>query len=455
MSNEVFRKIPGVDEALRSVDFPEGLPRPLCKQVVAGTLEDLRENVRNGSEYPGNETVYDTIYDRALMLRNNRVRPVINATGVVLHTNLGRAPYSEDAVENLTEVVRGYSSLEIDVSTGERGGRGKFGEQLLCQMTGADAAGFVNNCSGALVLALKALAEGHDVLISRGELVQIGGGFRVPDVLEASGSSLREVGTTNKTSIDDYEDELDDEVGMILRVHRSNFDQVGFTGSPSAEDLASLSDKAGIPFVSDLGSGALWETQDAGLRHESRPEELLDAGADLVTFSGDKLVGGPQAGLFLGKEEHVGTMKDHPFFRALRCGKATLSVLEATLEAYARGDEGSLPGVRQLQETPADQKDRVEDVYDQLESIDAVRVESMEGTVGGGSLPTETLKSWGIVVESSDPGGLLAELRELDPPIIGRIRDGEVQLNFRSILPEQESTVIEGLNTLFTEDNNP
>jgi L-seryl-tRNA(Ser) seleniumtransferase len=320
-------------------------------------------------------------------------------------------------------------------------------------MTGAERAGFVNNCSGALVLALKAIARGDDVLISRGELVQIGGGFRIPEVLEASGSELREVGTTNKTSLEDYEQALDEDVGMILRVHRSNFDLVGFTGSPSGDALADLASEADVPYVCDLGSGALWDTATADVKRERRPGEVLDDGADLVTFSGDKLLGGPQSGIFLGEEGMVDRMKSHPFFRALRCGKATLTALEATLAAYAEDREDSLPAVRQLREDPEDQRERVLEAQNALDNEGSVAVKQMEGTVGGGSLPEETLESWGLEIDDSNPEQFLEELRELDPPIVGRIRDGAVHLNFRSVLPGQESTVVDGLNTILSSSN--
>ncbi len=448
MNESEFRKIPGVDELLESVSFPDGFPRPLRKHIISSVLEGIRESVKNGNRCPERSELEDRIKMKAKTLGNNRVRSVLNATGVVLHTNLGRAPFSEQALRAFSEVTSGYSNLEIDLSTGERGGRGLFGEQLLCQMTGAEEAGVVNNCSGALVLALKAIAKGRDVLISRGELVQIGGGFRIPEVLEASGSSLREVGTTNKTSIDDYRKELDDEVGMILRVHRSNFDLVGFTDSPSHGALAEVAKDAGVPFLCDLGSGAVWDTREANLKEELRPRTVLGAGTDLVTFSGDKLLGGPQAGIFLGNGAYVETMKAHPFFRALRCGKATLTVLESTLDAYARGDETSVPALRQLKESPDELEERVRSTHDRLSYPEGVKVTSMEGRVGGGSLPRERLESWGFVLDPPNPESVVSDLRELDPPIIARLRNGEVLLNFRTILPRQESILVDGLDSL-------
>lgn len=449
MNQDELRKIPAVDDLLESADFPEGFPRPLRKSVVSGVLDELREDVKSGGDCPGTGEILDRIREETHSLWNNRIRSVINATGVVLHTNLGRAPYAKEVVEYLAEVVQGYSSLEIDVSTGERGGRGRFGERLIERMTGAGGAGFVNNCSGALVLALKAIAQGKDVVISRGELVQIGGGFRIPEVLEASGSELREIGTTNKTSLDDYEQALDENVGMILRVHRSNFDLVGFTGSPADEELAELASEADVPYVCDLGSGALWDTTEADVKREEMPGDVLEGGADLVTFSGDKLLGGPQAGIFLGDRKYVDAMKDHPFFRALRCGKATLTALETTLRVYAEGQDNSLPTIRQLRETPDALEERVQSTHDNLKRTDSVRVAPMDGTVGGGSLPDETLDSWGFEIDTESPDDFLDRLREQDPPIIGRIRDGSVQLNFRSILPGQESDLVKGLESVF------
>lgn len=448
MNEEELRRIPSVDELLGEDLFPGELPRPLRKYVVSSTLDEVRESVKDGADCPDREKLLQRIADEAESLANNRVRPVLNGTGVVLHTNLGRAPYAEEAVDALAEVTSGYSSLEIDVSTGERGGRGAFAEQLLCRMTGAQAAGIVNNCSGALVLALKAIARGQDVLISRGELVQIGGGFRIPDVLEASGSDLREVGTTNRTSLEDYEEELDEDVGLILRVHRSNFDMVGFTESPADEALAGLASEYDVPFVCDLGSGSLWDTTSAGLDRERRPGDVLDGGADLVVFSGDKLLGGPQAGLFLGDSSHVDAMKDHAFFRALRGGKATLSALEATLVAYAEDREEDLPVVRQLRESPEAMEERVRSVHRELGEPEDLEVTGMEATVGGGCLPEATLESRGLAFRTEDPEALLDRMRELDPPVIGRLRDGRVLVNFRTILPGQEPVLAEALSDL-------
>ncbi|MFB6345043.1 MAG: L-seryl-tRNA(Sec) selenium transferase [bacterium] len=448
MNQDELRKIPGVDELLGSVDFPDDLPQPLCKRIVRNTLEAVRESVKNGSSCPAEDELKEEIRQKTDELMTNRIQPVINATGVVLHTNLGRAIYSEDAVEAIRSVLEGYSSLEIDVSSGNRGGRGRFAEILLAQLTGAQEAGVVNNCSGALVLVLKTLAEGRDVIISRGELVQIGGGFRIPEVLEESGANLKEVGTTNRTSVEDYENAIDEETALILRVHRSNFDIVGFSDSPSNEALAELSHRYDLPFVSDLGSGALWETSNAGMVHEHRPGEVLDAGADLVTFSGDKLLGGPQAGLFVGDKSIVKRMKNHPFFRALRCDKTILTALESTLETYANSEESSLPVIERFLEDKQTLRNRAEAVCESLGAPDWCGVEEMDGAVGGGALPRETIPSYGLSISSDDPDSTLRSLRNMPTPIIGRVRDDRVLLNFRTILPEQTDYLTECLAEL-------
>lgn len=441
MNQDELRKIPGVDQLLETVEFPPDFPGPLKRRLIRRRLDDVRESIRNGGECPPEEELRNNLSRSARRLTANRVQPVVNATGVVLHTNLGRAPYGSGVLEDMGEVLEGYCSLEMDLSTGDRGGRGAFGEELLCQLTGADAAAIVNNCSAALVLVLKTLATNRDVLISRGELVQIGGGFRIPEILEASGASLREVGTTNRTDLDDYRSSLDRDVALLLKVHRSNFDLVGFTESAPVSDLADLAGDRGVPLVCDLGSGALWDTTQANLRPEPRPSEMIEAGADLVVFSGDKLLGGPQAGLILGREDLVESLQSNPFFRALRCGKATLTALESTLVQYARNEGRDLPA-RQLLSTPAgDLRERAESVLRDLGSPESVTVAPMDGTVGGGSLPGETMPGHGLVIRTSDPGSTLEELRRGDPPVVGRVLDDDVCLNFRSVLPRQDEAL--------------
>lgn len=448
MDQDELRKIPGVDELLKKASFAGSLPKPLRKRIVRNTLDAIRKSVRDGSTCPDVSEIIDTVERKGRQLKNNRIQPVVNATGVVLHTNLGRAIYSEEALEAIQSVCSGYSSLEIDVSNGKRGGRGRFAEILLSQLTGAEEAGIVNNCSAALVLALKTLAEGRDVIISRGELVQIGGGFRIPDVLEESGARLKEVGTTNRTNLKDYRSAIDDETALILRVHRSNFDIVGFADSPSDADLAYLAHEHDLPFLSDLGSGALWDTGSVGLGRERRPGDVLDDGADLVTFSGDKLLGGPQAGLFAGRGDIVEEMKNHPFFRALRCDKTILTALESTLETYARSEERSLPVVERFLESEDEVRDRVEAVYNRLGNPDWCEPAEMQSTVGGGALPREKIPSYGLSIETDDPEATLQFLRDEKPPIVGRIRNDRVFLNFRTILPDQQDYVAKRLSDL-------
>lgn len=449
--NEELRQIPAVDTLIEQISFPDGTPRALRTFLIRSHLDQLRSRIQSGASCPEPSTIGEEILDRARRLHSNRIQPVINATGVVLHTNLGRAPYAREVAGELKAVVEGYCNVEMDLSTGDRGGRGQFAETLLATITGGEAAGIVNNCSAALHLALKTFAEDRDVLISRGELVQIGGGFRIPEILEASGASLREVGTTNRTSIQDYRKEYDEDVSVILRVHPSNFRIQGFTESPSVPELSGLARELGVPFLCDLGSGALWDTSEAGLRPEPRPRSMIEQGADVVMFSGDKLMGGPQSGLFVGKRERVQDMKQHPLFRALRCGKATLTSLESTLALYAADGGRALP-VQQLLRTPQeDLRQRAEDLMDRLDHPAAVESVEVEGTVGGGSLPGESIPGWGLVLDVPSPREALSVLREQDPPLVGRIEDDRVVINLRSVFPRQDAALETHLRTVLAD----
>lgn len=444
MSEDELRKIPPVDSLLEELSPPEVFSRDLVRGVVRHHLDRVRRSVREGEDCPDRETLVRELDRRLRGVLAGRIRPVINATGVVLHTNLGRAPYARAVRERLASVTRGYCNLEIDLSEGERGGRGAYGETLLETITGAEAAAFVNNCSAALMLALRALAEGRDVLISRGELVQIGGGFRIPEILETSGSTLREVGTTNRTTIEDYREAMDDSVGMILKVHRSNFELQGFTEEPDVEELAGLAEERGVPLTVDLGSGALWNTDAVGLRREPGPSDALEAGASLVTASGDKLLGGPQAGLLMGTERTIQRLKQHPFFRAIRCGKATLAALEATLDAYLQDGGESLPVRKLLAASGASLEERARKLAARLEDVPA-EVAEMTGRVGGGALPLEDLPDYGVRVPADDPVALVDRLRGSDPPVVAPLKDDTVELHLRTVLPDQDDVLAEHL----------
>jgi L-seryl-tRNA(Ser) seleniumtransferase len=453
LNSAELKKIPGVDTLLEKVHSPDHFPEPLVKSVIRSVLSRTRERVKEGESCPDKESLVDRIESRCQSLETNRIRPVLNATGVVLHTNLGRAPYAGNTIDDVSSVNRGYANLEMNLEDGGRGGRGRYAEMLLTQLTGAGAAAIVNNCSAALVLAMTALARDRNVVISRGELVQIGGGFRIPEILEVSGTSLAEVGTTNRTSLDDYRGEIDDDTGAILRVHRSNFDMVGFTGVPDLAELTELASDHELPLVCDLGSGALIDTESLGLRHERRPSEVLEGGADLVMFSGDKLLGGPQAGILLGNDSMVQKLKDHPLFRAMRCDKTTLTALESTLTAYATDGSDDLPVHRMLGASVESLKSRAEAIRERLPRGDEVSVAEMDGTVGGGAMPTESIPSAGLRVQTDDPDRLLEDLRSVAPPVVARIKDDAVQLNLRSVLPEQDESLGDALESVLGDES--
>jgi L-seryl-tRNA(Ser) seleniumtransferase len=329
----------------------------------------------------------------------------------------------------------------MNLDSGGRGGRGKFAELLLSQLCGAEEALAVNNCSAALVLALKTFAGDRKVAISRGELVQIGGGFRIPEILEVSGARLSEVGTTNRTSLEDYREALENGAEMILSVHRSNFDMEGFTESPPIDELADLASEYDVHYFCDLGSGALVETERYGLPHELQPSEVIEQGADAVLFSGDKLLGGPQAGIILGGEDTIEAMRQHPMFRALRCGKAALTVLESTMQLYASDRLDEIPVYRMLGTSTSELQQRAEEIADDVDHEDVQPIETT-GTVGGGALPETDIDSMGIAVETSQPEQLRDQLRSCEPPVIGTIRDDQLRLNLLTVFPDADQTLV-------------
>ncbi|MFB6356964.1 MAG: L-seryl-tRNA(Sec) selenium transferase [bacterium] len=445
-----LRKIPGVDELIQRRANESDLPIPLLTMLIRRELERLRERIKQGDTCPESEEIARSVRQSEEELISNRIQPVINATGVILHTNLGRAPYPPKSLNDSRNNLQGYSSLEMNLSRGGRGGRGRFAEILMTQLTGVEEAAIVNNCSSALVLALQALSDDREVVISRGELVQIGGGFRIPEILEVSGARLREVGTTNRTSLEDYKRAISSDTGLVLTVHRSNFDIEGFTDSPDISELAELAEASDLPLVSDLGSGALVDTEQYSIPHEPRPGEILDKGADIVMFSGDKLLGGPQCGILLGREDLVKEMKNHPLFRALRCGKATLTSLESTLELYARGNMDDIP-VHSLLGLDEDiLETRARDVVERIDHPD-VKARRMIGTVGGGALPDAELPGWGIVIQLEDPETVQEFLRQGNPPVIASIKQDNVQVHMRTVFPEQEESLKQRIEEVLNE----
>ncbi len=374
------------------------------------------------------------------------LRGVINATGVIVHTNLGRAPLPPAATERIAALASGYTNLEYDLAAGARGRRDVHAERLLCRITGAAAAVVVNNNAAGTMLALAALAPGREVIISRGELVEIGGGFRVPDVMAQSGALLREVGTTNRTRAADYAKVITDRTGLILRVHPSNFRIEGFTERPPLEELVALGRRFDIPVAEDLGSG-YFPTDDAirvpGLEDEPSVAASVRAGADAVMFSGDKLLGGPQAGIIAGSEDALSRIRTHPLMRALRVDKLTYAALEATLEEYIAGRaRETIPVQRMIAMTAAEIGARADALAAAVRAGGGdVQVVDGFSTIGGGSAPGSSLPTRLVSLRSSGPDELLARLRAADPPVIARIEDGRAVLDLRTVLPEQDSTL--------------
>lgn len=386
------------------------------------------------------------------------LRPVINATGVILHTNLGRAPLGEAALEHVREAASAYSNLEFDLERGERGKRDIHADRLFRSLLGGAGVEHeistvvVNNNAAAVLIALNTLGEGGEVIVSRGELVEIGGSFRIPDVMAKSGALLREVGTTNRTRIADYERAINERTRLLLRVHRSNFRIVGFTEQPSLEELAELGRKHGIPVMEDLGSGALFDLRDAGIHGEPGVTESLRGGMDIVTYSGDKLLGGPQAGMISGRKDLVTKIRSNPLFRALRVDKMIYAALEATLLAYVRKQYDAIPALRMMQLPIEEIEARARAVIQAVEistKNQALLLQVLDGesVVGGGAAPAALLRTK-LMAIASDPisaDEIAARLRRNDPPIIVRVEEDRVLLDFRTVFPEQDGVIIKAL----------
>ena len=350
--------------------------------------------------------------------------PVINATGVILHTNLGRAPLSQAAIDAISHLATGYSTLEYDISRGARGSRAVHAEALLTRLTGAEAALVVNNNAAAVLLTLSALAKGKRVIISRSQLVEIGGGFRVPDVMKQSGAKLVEIGTTNKVHMHDYEQALLEPAALVMRAHQSNFKLVGFTSEPELYELAAAAHQANVPLMDDLGSGSLLDTAKYGLAHEPTVQESMSAGADIICFSGDKLLGGPQAGIIIGRKELLRKIARHPLARAVRADKLCLAALSATLLHYLKDEaEREIPIWQMISKTPEQIKARTE--Y-WRKNVGCGTITEGRSTVGGGSLPEETMPTFLLAIEVPQPNKFLTKLRTMSPPVIARIEEDRV-----------------------------
>jgi L-seryl-tRNA(Ser) seleniumtransferase len=413
-----LRDLPSVDELARDRRLA-GEPQSLAVEAARGALARAREEIMAGRD-PGD--LVESALSELEAARAPSLRRALNATGVIVHTNLGRAPLAEAALARALEIGRGYSNLEYDLSAGARGSRQDHVAAILRRLTGAEGALVVNNNAAAVMLALAALAEEREVLVSRGELIEIGDGFRIPDVLARSGARLHEVGTTNRTRAADYERAVGPETAVLLRVHQSNFRVVGFTEQPSVGELAAVARRHGLPLVDDLGSGVLVQLED-----EPSAKESLAAGADLVCFSGDKLLGGPQAGIVVGRGDLVEALRRHPLQRALRADKLTLAALEGTLGLYLDPERAlhEVPVLRMLHEPLESVRARAERLADAVGG----EVEETVGRVGGGALPLRELPSFACAVEEE----LAPELRKMDPAVVGVLRDGRLLLDCRTL----------------------
>jgi len=431
------------DERIQSLI--ESYSRELVLDLVREQLAESRDAITSGGTAPEFDQLVAATERRAATLWRSWPTPVINATGVVLHTNLGRAPLSPEAVAAMQRAAAGYSDLELDLETGRRGSRQEYIAGLVCRLTGAEAALMVNNNASAVLLGLAALASGKEVIVSRGEAIEIGGGFRIPDVLRQSGATLVEVGTTNRTYVRDFEAAITADTGAILAVHSSNFRVTGFTSSPDLDELVELGRRSAVPVLHDVGSGCLLETSDFGLAHEPRPQESVQADVDLAFFSGDKLLGGPQSGIIVGKRDRLNEVAHHPLARAVRIDKLNMAALSATLLHYIRDEAVAKVPVWQM---IAMDRGILEPRAQKWQKRIGERASVVEGlsTIGGGSLPGETLPSWTVAIDTSDIEGgaesLSSRLRHGVTPVVGRIEAERVFLDPRTVLPDQDEDLL-------------
>ncbi len=441
-----LRALPSVDRLLKA-DLAQaliaGYGRPLTLEALRETLAAARARFSKGQPVPDAEAILAEAGAQLATWTAPTILPLINATGVIIHTNLGRAPLSLAARQAVQAVAQGYTNLEYDLGKGARGSRLVHAEALLQQLTGAEAALVVNNNAAAVMLVLTALARRRRVVIARSQLVEIGGGFRVPDVMRQSNARLVEVGTTNRVHLSDYEEALQEPVALVMRAHRSNFQIIGFTSEPALAEIADLARQHDVPVVDDLGSGALLDTADFGLGHEPMVQESLAAGADLVCFSGDKLVGGPQAGIIVGRAGLLARLKKHPLARALRADKLCLAALSATLTHYLKDEaQQEIPVWKMIAEPETALQARAASWAASLGQGEVIRGQS---TVGGGSLPEETLPTWLLALDVRSPNRCLARLRKNRPPVIARVEGDRVLLDPRTVLSEQEDGLLTGL----------
>jgi L-seryl-tRNA(Ser) seleniumtransferase len=464
--SELFRELPSVDELLRrpeiaalAAEHSSTAATDASRAVLARLREEIASGLLDAAGLKlalnGISSAIDEELRRAL---GYSLRAVINATGVILHTNLGRAPLAESAFTHLRQTASQYSNLEFDLAVGERGKRDVHAQRLLQKLISDQIASpnnistvVVNNNAAAVLLALNTLAEGGEVIVSRGELVEIGGSFRIPDVMAKSGATLREVGTTNRTRVADYAHTINERTRLLLRVHRSNFEITGFTEQPSTAELVALARQRQLPLMEDLGSGALVDLHNFGIRGESGVLDSLRAGVDVVTYSGDKLLGGPQAGLISGRADLVARMRSNSLFRALRVDKLTYAALEATLLAYVKRDYEAIPALRMMRQTKDEISERAEQLAARIRSPKLqIDLQDGESIIGGGAAPSSALPTrlMALSCEGLTADELATRLRTANPPIIARVEDGRVLLDLRTVFPAQDAALASSLQQI-------
>jgi L-seryl-tRNA(Ser) seleniumtransferase len=466
MSENPYRRIPSVNDVLAAGPVQALAGRhahDLIVTAIRTELGELRGRLAQGEAVDGHsspEAVAVRVAERLGRELRPKLRPVINATGIVLHTNLGRAPAAEEAARAAYEAAQGYLNLELDLDTGKRSSRQVAIREWVCRLTGAESATAVNNNAAATVIVLRAICQGKEVVISRGQLIEIGGSFRIPEIMAVSGAILREVGTTNITRLSDYERAIGPNTGALLQVHSSNYRISGFTKSVALADLVALGKKHGLPTIDDVGSGALLDFNRFGFQGEPVARASIAAGADLVLFSGDKLLGGPQAGIIAGRTELIQKIEKDPLMRAFRLDKMTLAALEATLRLYLNEERAlrEVPVLRLLGTPLAELRQRAEGLAERLKGVAGVaeaKVCEDVAYVGGGSLPDRAMKTWVVEVQAAAVGDaeLARRLRTGDPAVMVRVRDGKVVFDVRTIFPQQETAVVEALKKALLSDS--
>ena len=462
----VLRNIPSVNELLESPPLQKLVQRVNRSVVVSGVrdfLDGLRAEVQSAAsdmKLPNPKDLAERIAQWIVKDQRPALQPVINATGILLHTGLGRAPLAEEAIQSMAEISRGYASLEVDLVSGQRSKRVEAVERLLQQVTGAEAAAVVNNNAGATLIALAALASDREVIVSRGQLIEIGGSYRLPDVMSASGARLREVGTTNKTRISDYQSAINVDTAALLHVHTSNYIVAGFSEETPLHELVAVGQKRGLLVIDDIGSGALWDFSRYGISGEPMCQDSIRAGSDIVLFSGDKLLGGPQCGIILGRKKLIEKINQHPLARALRVDKTTLAALAATLRLYQEPEraEQAIPLLSLLSTPIENLKHRAERLALQLAAVPGIAsAEAIESHtyLGGGAVPTQRISTWCVAMVPDDGSvdDLAVRFRLGTPAIYGRIQDDRLLLDLRTVFPAQDLRLVDACHQLLPKDH--